>query len=262
MEKWALVTGASSGIGKEFSFLLAQDGYNIILVSRDIQRLDRIAEDLKNEFGINAKAIQTDLSNPQAAARIFEQIEDLHISLFINNAGAGICGLFIETDINKDIGIINTNIASLTVLTKLAAVHMIKHGGGKILNVASTGAYQPGPYTAVYYATKAYVLSLTQAVRKELKGTGVDVCALCPGATATEFSKRAGKNDVKGAMPAGTVAQCGYKGLQKGKAVIIPGLWNKVFIAFSKLLPGNVTASAVAMIQKKLIDGFKRDDRK
>lgn len=258
-QKWALVTGASSGIGKEFVFILARNGYNVILVSRDIQRLNGIAVQLENEFGIKTRTIQKDLSNPYAAVELFKQIEDLHISVFVNNAGAGICGPFIESDIEKDTDIINTNIASLTALTKLAAARMLQQNSGKILNVASTGAYQPGPYTAVYYASKAYVLSLTQAVREELKGTGIDICTLCPGATATEFSKRAGKSDIKRAMPASAVARCGYKGLLKGKAVIIPGLWNKLFIAFSKLLPGSITACAVAKIQKRLIDNYKKE---
>ncbi|MFA5675909.1 MAG: SDR family oxidoreductase [Christensenellales bacterium] len=257
VEKWALITGASSGIGREFSYVLARDGYNVVLVSRDIQRLDCVAEKLRSKFGVKTVTIQKDLSSPDSAAEIFGRIKDIYVSVLINNAGAGICGRFLESEVNKDTSIINTNITSLTALIKLAAAGMIKRGGGRILNVASTGAYQPGPYTAVYYATKAYVLSLSLAVRKELKGTGVVVCALCPGATATEFSKRAGKNDVKGAMPASAVAQYGYKGLLSGKAVIIPGLWNKIIIAFSKPLPGKVMAAAVAKIQRKLIDGYK-----
>lgn len=256
-EKWALVTGASSGIGMELSYILAQKGYNLILVARSIDRLNGIAADIENKHGVKTKPIQKDLSYADSAAKLFEQLKEIRINIFINNAGAGACGRFVDIDFQKDIEVINTNIVSVTVLTKIAAAHMLEKGGGKILNVASTGAYQPGPYTAVYYATKAYVLSLTQAIRKELYGTGVDVCALCPGATATEFSKRAGKSDVKAAMSASAVAKRGIKGLMKNKAVIIPGTANKIAIAFSKILPGKITSCAVAKIQSKLICDYK-----
>ena len=252
---WVLVTGASSGIGRELACVFAAHQYNLVLCARDEQKMRESAAALAAQHGVETMVIQKDLTAPDAAKELFEQIEQkrIDISILVNNAGAGKSGLFNDIDLHTHMQIISLNIGALTGLTRLAAAHMAKRNGGRILNVASTGAYQPGPYTAVYYATKAYVLSLSQALRRELKPSGIDVCALCPGATRTEFSNRAGKKDLKKAMSARAVAYRGYKGLMKNKGVIIPGIGNKIMIVLSKLLPGSVAAAVVANIQKKLV---------
>lgn len=257
-KQWALVTGASSGIGMALAIRFAKAGWHVVLVARDGARLYALAEIIEADFKVRTFVIQKDLTSRTAAAELFALLfqNDIRIDVLINNAGAGACGLFQGIPDDKNIQMIDLNIRAVTQLTKLAVDHMLQYGGGKILNVASTGSYQPGPYIAVYYASKAYVLSFSQALRKELKKTGVTVSTLCPGSTATEFSQRAGKADIRGAMTPEKVADCAYIGLVKGRAVIIPGFQNKLLIAVSKLLPGSVSAAIVARIQRKLFETF------
>lgn len=257
--KTALITGASSGIGYELSKLFANDGYNLIFVARSFEKLKSLSEELVQNFNIKVEFIHKDLSLPGSAEEVFREVEDLNIKvdILVNNAGAGITGLFHEIDYKKDIEIINLNITSLTILTKLFSRRMIERGFGKILNVASTGAYQPGPYIAVYYATKAYVLSFSEGITNELKDYGISVTTLCPGATKTQFSKRAGKTDLNIAMDAKAVARAAYKGLKKNKRLVIPGGKNKFAVGISKLVPGSISAKAVRRIQQKLTEDFK-----
>ncbi len=257
-EKWALITGASSGIGMSLALRFAKDGWQLVLVARDAARLSALSEIIEDNSHVRTFIIQKDLTSPTAAAEIFEQLDQNGIQLdaLINNAGAGACGLFHDIPSEQDTQMIDLNIRAVTSLSRLAISHMRQAGGGKILNVASTGSYQPGPYIAVYYASKAFVLSFSQALRKELKKSGIIVSTLCPGSTATEFSQRAGKADIKGAMTPEKVSDCAYKGLMKGKAVIIPGFQNKIFIVFSKLMPGSLSAAIVARIQRKLTEAF------
>lgn len=252
---WVLITGASSGIGLEFAHVFAAQHNNLVLCARDEQKMRETAAVIEKQHGVETRVIKKDLAAPDSAKQLFDEIDQMNIdvSILVNNAGAGKSGLFKDADIQTDMQIIHLNVGALTALTKLAAAHMAQRDGGRILNVASTGAYQPGPYTAVYYATKAYVLSLTQALRREFRHSRISVCTLCPGATLTAFSKRSGKRDTKRAMSARKVAQLGYKGLMKNKGVIIPGAVNKFLIAFSKLLPGAVSAAVVENIQKKLV---------
>lgn len=257
-ENWALITGASSGIGLALSFRFAKEGWHLVLVARDAVRLSDLSQKLEKDFQVKTVVMPMDLTCANAAQELFEQLsgKGIRINALINNAGSGACGSFIDTPSDKDMQTIDLNIRAVTLLTKSVITHM--HGnGGKILNVASTGSYQPGPFIAVYYASKAYVLSLTQALRKELKGSGIVVSALCPGSTATEFSRRAGKKDIKNSMTPEKVADCAYKGLMKGKAVIIPGLKNKMFILASKLLPAGWSASIVGHVQRNLVKYFK-----
>lgn len=257
MDKWALITGASSGIGRALSLRFAKEGWNVVLVARDATSLENLSDTMTKNYHIKSIVICKDLSSQNAAQQIFHQLSEIQIHVFINNAGSGACGLFQDIPSDKDMQMIDLNIRAVTSLTKLAIHHMRQNGGGKILNVASTGAYQPGPYTAVYYATKAYVLSLTQALHNELKGSGILISALCPGSTSTAFSCRAGKADIKGAMSPEKVADCTYKGLIKNKAIIIPGYQNKILIAGSKLFPSRLNAFIVARIQRKLTESYK-----
>jgi len=222
----ALITGASSGIGYELSKIFAQNGYNLILVARRIEVLRRIKEELSKIYGIEVIIIEKDLSKSYSGNEVFNEIHDL---------------------------VIQTNIVALTELTYLISNQMIKNEGGKILNVASTGAYQPGPYTAVYYASKAYVLSLTEALSIELKKYNIQVSGLCPGTTKTDFHQRAGKREVRGAMSPKLVAEIGYKEFMKGKSIIIPGIKNKIAIGISRVLPRKVLGKTVGCIQNSVI---------
>lgn len=260
---YVLITGASSGIGYELSRIFAENGYNLILIARNIERLKSLSAELIKNFNVNVKIIQKDLSIPGSAEEIFNKVDNLNldVDILVNNAGAGVNGLFHKIDYKKDIEIINLNIISLTILTKLFSKKMIERKKGKILNIASTGSYQPGPYIAVYYATKAYVLSFSEAITNELKDYGISVTTLCPGATKTEFSKRAGKADVKIAMDARTVARAAYAGLKNNKKLVIPGINNKVAVVFSKVLPGSITSKIVRKIQQQLTDKVSMENK-
>lgn len=257
--KTVLITGASTGIGYELAKLFAEDGYNLVLVARNLERLKLVADQLYKSFHTKVKIIGKDLSIIGSAEEIYDELIDnsIEIDVLVNNAGAGSCGLFHETDYQKDVEIIHLNITSLTILTKLISRSMIERRKGKILNIASTGAYQPGPYIAVYYATKAYVLSFSEAITNELKDFGIKVSTVCPGATKTEFSHRAGKADIKSAMDAKQVAKIAYEGLNRNKKLIIPGNINKIAIILSKLLPGKISASMVRGIQQRLVEQMR-----
>lgn len=232
--KTALITGASSGIGYELSKLFAQDNYNLVLVARNKKKLDRLADELKQNFGVSTKVISKDLSIQASPQEIFDglQQEAIHIDILVNNAGFGKHGYFSETDLMNELQMIQVNLVSLTHLTKLFLPGMLKRGHGKILNVGSTGSFVPGPLNAVYCATKAYVLSFSEAIAEELEGSGVTVTALCPGATKTEFHKRAQTEGINlhkfGVMDARTVAEIGYCGSMKGKRVVIPSINNRL----------------------------------
>lgn len=258
MSKTVLITGPTSGIGYELAKLFAKDGYGLVLVARGGDKLLEIKKDFEKQYSIFVKVIEKDLSISSAPQEIFETLEkDSHpIDILVNNAGFGNYGFFSETDLQTELGMIQLNITSLTHMTKLFLKGMVQRGSGRILNVASTAAFQPGPLMAIYYASKAYVLSFTEALANELKGTGVTVTALCPGPTTTGFQKRA---EIEGTMlvreglvmDAGTVAQEGYRALRAGKAVVIPGFKNRA-VAFSvRLAPRSFVASTVRRIQER-----------
>lgn len=245
-----LITGASSGIGYEMAKVFAKHKHNLILVARQEDSLKRLAELLTREQGVKVHVITMDLANPEAASELYEKVKklDLEVDTLINNAGFGYVGLFHEEDVQRDIDMIYVNIKSLTELTKLFSRDMVKRMRGSILNVASTGSYHAGPYTAVYYATKAYVLSFTEAIAKELKPYNIVVTALCPGATKTNFSKRAGRRDNKAAMSPEKVAEAGYKALMKKKTVVVPGIANKLLVK----IPRTLVKEFVGRYQRRL----------
>ncbi|HLN57107.1 MAG TPA: SDR family oxidoreductase, partial [Thermoanaerobaculia bacterium] len=190
----ALVTGASSGIGKELARLIAADGYDLVLVARRQERLEELARELSVAHGVSARVIAADLADPDSPKRIVEELEAerIAVDVLVNNAGFGIYGRLWNSDITRQLEIIQVNVVALTDLTGRLLPGMVSRKRGRIVNVASTAAFQPGPYQAVYYATKAYVLSFSEAIAEELKGTGVTVTALCPGPTTTEFQEAAG----------------------------------------------------------------------
>ncbi len=238
-----LITGASSGIGYELAKRFPRDGHDLVLVARSRQRLEEIGKELSDSAGRAPRLIPRDLSLPRSAEEIFDELrlESVHIGTLVNCAGFGIYGAFVETDIAAEREMMQLNMVALTELTKLAAREMIRKGEGRILNVASTAAFQPGPWMAVYYATKAYVLSFSEALADELGGTGVTVSTLCPGPTRTGFGGRAKMERARvyrtGVMDAAAVAEAGYRGLKKGEAVIIPGLRNRLTALAARLGP-------------------------
>jgi|SRR5579872_5666470 len=235
MSKTALITGASSGIGYELAKCFARGGTNLVLVARNETRLAQIASELQNAFGISVRVIQADLSRALAPSEIHDatRARNIEIDYLVNNAGFGFGGSFVESDLQADLQMLQVNMVSLVHLTRLYLPGMYKRAAGGVLNVASTAAFQPGPLMALYYATKAFVLSFTEALAEESRDTGVTATALCPGPTATDFQRRAKIESVRlmkfklGMMTAAEVAEIGYSAFLEGKAVVIPGLLNK-----------------------------------
>ncbi len=250
----SLVTGASTGIGRELAKTLARNSHNVVLVARDEQKLNQLANDLKNEFGISTRVMKKDLSVSTAAQEIYNELqkEGVKIDVLVNNAGFDVYGKFCETDTTKEMQMIQVNLTTLTQLTKLFLKDMRKQGHGKILNLGSTGSFVPSPLNAVYSATKAYVLSFSEAIDEELQGTGVTVTVLCPGATKTEFHKRANMEDIWllkfGVMDAKRVAEAGYKAMMAGKTSVVPGLYNKAQVLCAKFLPRSVMAKTAKIM--------------
>ncbi len=237
----ALITGASGGIGYELAKLFADDGYNLVLVDKKGEKLTEIAEQFQQKYGITVKIIAKDLSIPMSAEEIFTMLqkESIKVDFLVNNAGFGSFGFFHETDLTTELQMLQVHVVCLTHLTKLFLKDMVKQGYGKILNVASTAAFQPGPLMAVYFATKAYVLSFSEAIANELEGTGVTVTTLCPGPTASGFQYTAGMEKAKSAsswrvMDSETVAKIGYRGLMANQTLVIPGLRNKILATSAK----------------------------
>jgi short-subunit dehydrogenase len=241
----ALITGASAGIGLELARVFAGAGYNLILVSRDQVRLEKLAAELKPAA---VRVIAKDLSLADAP-------EELHrmapkVDVLVNNAGFGVFGKFSDNSLSQELNMMQLNMTALVVLTKLYLADMIAARSGRIMNVASTAAFQPGPLMALYYATKAFVLSFSEAIANELEGTGVTVTALCPGPTATEFQERGKMQDsglVKGKkmMTARAVAEDGYRGLMAGKTIVIPGLQNKLMAQSLRVSPRSLVTKIV-----------------
>jgi short-subunit dehydrogenase len=228
----ALITGASFGIGLELSRIFAREGYSLVLVARSADKLRQLAAELEKAHGTRSLILASDLSAPGSAAYVLDQTTRAGITVdtLVNNAGFGQFGLFVENDLEECLQQIQLNVTTLTHLTRLFLPEMIQRHSGRILNVASTAAFQPGPLMAVYFATKAYVLHFSEALADELRGTGITVTCLCPGATTTEFHKRANATGIRllkmGSMDARTVAEDGYRALMAGKPVVISGFKN------------------------------------
>ncbi len=254
--KTALITGATVGIGYELSKQFAQDGYQLVLVARNEDKLKERQQELSSAYGVSVTVIPMDLSDPEAAAQIESRLKEknIEIEVLVNNAGFGLMGKFFELDLQRQLAMIQVNVTALTELTGRFLPGMLSRGSGGILNVASTAAFQAGPLQTVYYATKAYVLLFSEGLANELKGTGVRVSALCPGPTATEFQERAGFGDIllmKGmVMSAEKVAKIGYKHFQRGKGIIIPGLMNKLLAQSTRITPRAITTAVVRFLQE------------
>ncbi|MFB6306944.1 MAG: SDR family NAD(P)-dependent oxidoreductase [Flavobacteriales bacterium] len=257
MNKPALITGASSGIGYQLAELCAADKHDLILVARRIKELDELKEKLEKKYAIQIKTISKDLSLPSSPSEIHEILleEGIVPEILINNAGFGDFSDFKNTDPTTNDNMIRVNVLALTQLTRFFIEDMIKNKKGGILNVASTASFQPGPLMSVYYASKSYVLSFSEALAEELKNTGISVTALCPGPTETEFQETAGMEKSKlfkrlSVMSPAKVAQIGYKGLKKGKRVVIPGSMNKMLTTSIRFTPRSIVSKIVKRMQE------------
>jgi len=254
-----LITGASSGIGYELAKLFARDRHNLVLVARNRDKLTQFASELQDQFGISAKAMALDLAAAPAPQFLFDQLQrdGIFVDILVNNAGYGAFGEFAQMPENEILGQIQLNVTALTHLTKLFLAPMLDRHDGKIMNVASTAAFQPGPMMAVYYATKAYVLSFSEALANELHDTGVTVTCFCPGPTDTNFQKRAGMENSRlvkqiGATDAETVARDGYRGLLAGRTVVISGMRNWMVAESVRFAPRRLVTAISRWVQEKV----------
>jgi short-subunit dehydrogenase len=252
-----LITGASSGIGLSFAELFAQKGYSLVLTARNEAKLMETAAQLQTKYNVSVKTLAQDLSLPQAPSLLVNELDkqNITIDILINNAGFAAYGPFTETKWEEEQDMIQVNITALTELTKRLLPGMVSRNRGRILNVASTAAFQPGPLMAIYYATKAYVLSFSEALSYELRQTNITVTALAPGATATNFESRANLGESRlfksGTMTADEVARSGYNALMAGKRLVIPGTKNKLLASAIRFLPRKTVLKIVHYVQDK-----------
>jgi short-subunit dehydrogenase len=253
----ALVTGASSGIGLELARLLAADGHDLVLVARDAARLEKIAAQLSVAHRVECAVVARDLADPEGPDGVLREVarQGIEIDVLINNAGFGVYGPFAATDLRAELDMIRVNVAAVTTLAKGVLPGMLDRRRGRILNVASTAAFQPGPLMAVYYATKAYVLSFSEAIANELAGSEVRVTALCPGPTITEFQDRAGVGETRlfrGALVrvVAAVARAGYRGMLAGRRVVIPGVANRLLVQALRVTPRRLATAVTRRIQE------------
>lgn len=257
MTKIALITGASSGIGLELARKFAQEKYDLALVARNRARLMEIGAEFQKAYAVEVRIAPKDLSHSKAPRELFDELTEAGVKIhtLVNNAGFGGYGEFATSDLQHELEMLQLNIVSLTELTKLFLPQIIS-AKGAVMNVASTAAFQPGPLMSVYYASKAYVLSFTEAIAEELAPRGVKVSVLCPGPVPSGFQDRANLHgspmlQSPAVLSAAEVAQIAYDGLQKGKRVVIAGKLNKVGVQMLRLSPRNVVTRMVKKIQEK-----------
>jgi uncharacterized protein len=250
----ALVTGASSGIGLELARCFAKDGYDLVLVARTAGRLEEAASGIAREFGVSAVPIAADLSLPQAGEQLVRELGErgLTVDVLVNDAGYAASGAFDKLDLQTQLNIIDLNVRALVELTHRFLPHMLKNGRGGVLNIASIGAFQPGPYLAVYCATKAFVMSFTEALREETRGTGVHITCFCPGITETAFYKRAGAENIRifqlGVMSAARSASIGYDAFQANRRVKIAGVQYSLLESLEPFLPRAMTLRLMRLL--------------
>jgi short-subunit dehydrogenase len=253
----ALVTGASSGIGRELALIFARNGYDLVLVARSRQALEDVAAQAR-PLGVTTKVIPADLARPEAPDLIKAELDAAStvVDILVNNAGFAMYGPFIDANPQTEREMIQVNVATLTQMTRVFLPGMVERHSGRILNLSSLAGFMPGPLMAVYYATKAYVLSFSEALANELRGTGVTVTALAPPATSSGFQRRAAMEDSKlmqgRIMDARTVAEAGYRGLMGGKAVVVPGLSAKLLTLSVRLSPRWMVTRIVRRMQDRV----------
>lgn len=255
--KTALITGASSGIGLELAHLFAQDGYRLVLVARNRGALRQVGDDLQSRYGVTVRIAPKDLAHPASPDELYHELQESGVVLdvLVNNAGFGAAGPFLKTNWANESEMIQVNITALTHLTKLF-LPQIRAREGKLLNVASVAGFLPGPFMSVYYASKAYVLSFSEALAEEMIGTGVTVTCLCPGPVNTNFQKRAYVQETAMVNSPLTVdvrevARIGYEGMKQGKRIVIPGWKNRILVEGVRLAPRNLLTKMVRRLQEK-----------
>ncbi len=248
-QKYALITGATNGIGYELAKLFAQDQYNLVIVARSQEELDATATELKQQFGVEVISIAKDLAKRESPFEVYETVKSrgIQVDVLVNNAGQGQYGEFVDTDINRELEIVDLNIGAYLVLTKCFLKEMVVRNSGKILMVSSIGGELPGPLQSVYHATKAFVSSFTEAIQNETKDTNVTITKLLPGVTDTDFFHKANMEEAKMIKEGSKddpadVAKDGYEALMAGKLEIISGLKSKAMVAASKLMPDSMVA--------------------
>ena len=253
----ALITGASSGIGLELARLFASDGYRLVLVARRRDRLEALAAELHAQGAEPGAIVVRDLADPASVDALVDALAQggIDVDVLVNNAGYATSGRFDQIAARVDLDMLQVNVMTLTALTKRLLPGMISRGRGRILNVASTAAFQPGPGMAAYYASKAYVLSLSEALSEELRGTGVTVTALCPGSTRSGFQERAGIQGIPllrlGLLSAERVAADGYRGLMRGQALVIPHWRHRLMVVLARFSPRALIRRVIAKLQMR-----------
>jgi len=256
-KRYTLITGGTVGIGYELAKLFAENGYNLIIVARDEGELSMVKMELVSS-GVHVVTIVKDLFDPEAPFELYDEIKEknLEVNILVNNAGQGQYGLFADTDIRRELAIVQLNISSLIALTKLFLQNMLANGEGKILNLSSIASKSPGPWQSVYHGTKAFVQSFTEALRSEVKESGITVTALLPGATDTDFFNKAGMEESKAVQDkdkladAATVAKDGYEALMSGDDKVISGFKNKVTVGMTNMMTDSKAADTMKKKQE------------
>lgn len=253
----ALVTGASSGIGRELVKVLARNGHDLVITARSADALEALAGSVEGKYGVKATVIPLDLADPDAPQTLFVAVKthNIQVDYLVNNAGFGLGGAFTDTPIEREIEMIEVNITALTHLTKLFLAPMLARRSGRIMNVASTAGFQPGPLMSVYYASKAYVISFSEALAEELKGTGITVTTFCPGATETKFASVAGLENSRlfkagGLADAQDMAEYAYRAMMRGSRVSVPGFKNKLVAQGNRFAPRKLVTKITKYIQE------------
>jgi short-subunit dehydrogenase len=249
---WAVVTGASSGIGAALAERLARHGFHLVLAARDEVALHQRAAKLESAFPVSVRVVPCDLSRPEGIAALEEVMrrEVPAVRVLVNNAGFGVHGLFADTDLDAELRLVDLQVRPLLALTKRVLPAMKRDGVGRILNVASVYSFTAVPNQSVYAACKAFLLSFSRGLAAELAGSGVTVTALCPGVTQTQFRTRAGMREKKSflSLSAEAVADAGFRGMMRGRGVVVPGFWNKVYVGAARLAPGAFFARVARLI--------------
>ena len=256
-DRYAVVTGASSGIGYELARLFAEDGKDLVVVARSKEKLEELKADVENKYGVRVRVLPKDLSDPTSPQEIFSELEKegISVDVLVNNAGFSVYGMFSETDWQKEAEMIQVNITSLTHLTKLFLNKMLESNSGKIMNVASAVGFVPAPLMSVYAATKSYVINFSEALANEVQGTGVSVTCFCPTATRSLFWERANAEGCKARqgrlMDSATAARVGYRALRKGKVTAIASLGYRLMLLSARLTPRSLsTRIARSMLER------------
>jgi uncharacterized protein len=257
----ALITGASAGIGRELARLFAADGHDLVLVARRLPELQALSAELERQHRVKARAVACDLASPSALETLLSEVRGLELEYLVNNAGFGTCGPFAESVAEREAAMVQLNVSALLQLTRCVLPKMLERRRGRILNVGSTAGFQPGPYMATYYATKAFVNSFSEALSFEVRGTGVSVTVSCPGPTTTEFGAVSGVDKTRlfslGAASAGSVASAAYRAMHQGRPLAVHGFMNRLTVQLLRISPRAWVRAVTAALNRPAALGGK-----